>query len=67
MNTLKQIAYKEIPRLSYKKIDLLINEAINGRPEREYKHPDNKKNDFNKWKMPKEPIGFIRYKKNDPL
>ncbi len=67
MNTQKQIAYKETLRLEHKKIDILINEIINNV---EQKKSENRKViavDFKKWVMPKEPTGYIRVRKNDPL
>ena len=65
MNIQKQIAYKKMPGISYKKIDLLINEIIYGKQVN--KDPESNPKDFNKWIMPEEPKGYIHCKKNDPL
>ncbi len=63
----KQIGYREMPKLSHRKIDLLINDIMSREGERKTKRMVNDKNDFKKWIMPEEPTGYLRGRKNDPL
>jgi len=63
----KKIGYKEALRLEHKKIDMIINEIINSAEQKENENREVVKIDFKKWVMPKEPTGYMRAKKNDPL
>ncbi len=67
MNIQKQIGYKEALKIEHKRIDLIINEIINGGKLEKKENNEVFKTDFKKWVMPEEPKGYMRTKKNDPL
>jgi hypothetical protein len=59
-NIPKQIEYKNVAGLP-------ISQIMQSTAEQKKWRQENKINPFAKWSMPKEPGGFLKYRKNDPL